>query len=115
MTDERARPLVTHAEIEAEIASEHYFTAMDGVHGANNPPKTGGTLEYAAPPALDQLTFCVLILKNGTKMVGINHGSVDPARHIAEVGKRMARDNAIAKVLPLVAFRRRDELAAQQR
>jgi len=105
-------PRVTTADIEANIASEHYFTASDGVVGATA-ALTGqalGGVAYQVPP-LHLLTFCVLVLRNGTKVVGINHGAIDPAQHSAEVGRAYARAQAEEKVCELLGFRLRDELA----
>lgn len=62
-------------------------------------------------PGLDQLTFCVLVLKNGAKVVGINYGAIDPAQHSAERGRIEARNQAVDKVYELLGFRLRDELA----
>lgn len=107
-------PRITPADIEANIVSEHYFTAADGVHGANNPPKTGGTLEYAAPPApLHLLTFCVLVLKNGFTVTG-ESACASPANFNAEIGRKIARENAVAKIWPLMGYELRTKLAAEQ-
>ena len=98
---------LTLADIEAEIASEHYFTARDGV---------AYTLDHAPvrnelPEALAHVTFCVLILHNGHKAIGINHGPVDPANFDPELGKKYAREDAIDKLWELLGFRLRDQLA----
>lgn len=65
-------PRITPADVEASIDSEHYFTAGDGV--------AGDCFRRAAvlpsPRALETLTFCVLVLRNGTKIVGINYGAI---------------------------------------
>ena len=61
-------PRVTPADIEAEIASEHYFTALDGV-------LTGAPIDTAAADALSLLTFCVLVLKNGFTVSGQGDGT----------------------------------------
>ena len=46
---------VTPADIEANIASEHYFTALDGVEGATG--SWNGSDSYA----LGLITICVLV------------------------------------------------------
>lgn len=101
-------PRVTPADIEAEIVSEHYFTAEDGVFGALHT-----TIDdvKSRPATLGLLTFCVLMLRNGTKVVGINYGAIDPAQHCAEMGRKEARAQAVEKVWELLGFRLRDELA----
>ena len=101
-------PRVTPADIEANIASEHYFTAADG---ARMSPDGNWPIHSLNTGSLGLLTFCVLVLRNGTKVVGINHGAIDPAQHSAEVGRAYARAQAEEKVCELLGFRLRDELA----
>jgi len=114
-----AAPRVTPADIEAEIASEHYFTAAQGFEKAvedeaNLPLHLLGEPDREPPPELHLLTFCVLVLRNGCKVVGINHGPVDPANFDAEHGRRDAREDAIRQVWPLLGFRLRDQLSREQ-
>ena len=102
---------MTPADIEANIASEHYFTAADGVIGQQAIKTIEDAWDIEAPAPLHLLTFCVLVLRNGTKVVGINHGAIDPAQHSAEMGRTYARAQAEEKVWELLGFRLRDELA----
>lgn len=113
-------PRVTPADIEANIASEHYFSAADGVAGKacggfyhmSQHPVDGNDPMIASPDhPLSMLTFCVLVLKNGAKVVGINYGAIDPAQHSAERGRTEARNQAVDKVYELLGFRLRDELS----
>ncbi|MBO9679584.1 MAG: hypothetical protein J7556_15180 [Acidovorax sp.] len=108
-------PRVTPADIKAEIASEHYFNGFDGVAGAGyNEACPDGVLRpftFTAPGSLGLLTFCVLVLRNGTKVVGVNYGAIDPAQHSPERGRQEARAQAVDKVYELLGFRLRDELA----
>lgn len=99
-------PRVTPADIEAEIRDEVYFTAAQGsdAEESNDPV-------LASYDSLGLLTFCVLVLRNGTKIVGINYGAIDPAQHSAEQGRRSAREHAIEQIWPLLGFRLRDRLA----
>lgn len=98
-------PRVTPADIEANIASEHYFTAGAGVQGGPRP------WEY--DPALNMVTLCVLVLRNGTKIVGVNCGPVSPENFNAEQGRQEARAHAIEQVWPLMGYELRSKLAAQ--
>ncbi len=104
-------PRVTPSDIEAEIVSEHYFTAADGVIGQQAIKTIEDAWDIEAPAPLHLLTFCVLLLKNGAKVVGINYGAIDPAQHSAEIGRQKARAQAVDKVYELLGFRLRDELA----
>ena len=95
---------VTPADIEANIASEHYFTADDGEWGASkhaNKPKH---------PQLSLLTFCVLVLRNGFTVTG-ESACASPENFDAEIGRRIARENAVQKVWPLMGYELRTKLA----
>lgn len=98
-------PRVTPFEVEAQIRSEFYFTAADGVLGESEM----GT-RPAAWTNLDQVTFCVLILANGTKIVGVNEGPVSRENFDPEIGRRYARAKAVDQIWPLLGFRLRDNL-----
>jgi Phage protein (N4 Gp49/phage Sf6 gene 66) family len=101
-------PRITPDDIEASIASEHYFTAEHGAHaafqdGEGDPPHYDG--------ALSLITICVLILKNGHRIVGVNEGPVSAENFDAEIGRRYAREKAIDQVWPLLGYELRSKLA----
>ena len=102
-------PRITPADIEANIASEHYFTALDGVDGYYK----GGPEAQACANAqeLGLLTFCVLVLRNGFTVTG-ESACASPENFNAEIGKRVARENAVAKIWPLLGYELRSKLAA---
>lgn len=97
-------PRVTPTDIEAEIYSEHYFTAADGVAGAVDSSRS------LLAGSLDRLTFCVLLLRNGFTVTG-ESACASPDNFNAEIGRKIARQNATAKIWPLLGFRLRDRLA----
>jgi len=114
-------PRVTPADIEANIASEHYFTAADGVIGAfavGEMRRTGGDINMphgaAHPdlliPSLNLLTFCVLVLRNGFTVTG-ESACVSPQNFDAEIGRRVARENAVNKMWPLLGYALKDKMA----
>lgn len=92
---------VTRCAIEDAITSEFYFTAGEAVGNS------------AAPKALDLLTFCVLVLDNGFTVTG-ESACADPANYNAEIGMRIAKEKAVEKVWPLLGFRLRDRLHAEE-
>lgn len=100
---------ITPADIEANIASEHYFTAEDGFigcHGLN-----GVNPANPLPAALSLLTFCVLVLKNGFTVTG-ESACASPENFDAEIGRKIARQNATQKIWPLMGYELRSQLAA---
>ena len=102
-------PRVTPADIEANIAGEVYFTAADGVGGTwnNVPPST-----QQKTLALSLLTLCVLTLRNGFTVTG-ESACASPENFDAELGRKIARENAINKVWPLMGYALKDRLHAQ--
>ena len=86
-------PRVTPADINANIVQEVYFTAADGYAGAHE-----YTLEADHP--LNLLTFCVLVLRNGFTVTG-ESACASPENFDAEIGRKIARQNAAAKIWPL--------------
>lgn len=100
-------PRITPADVEASIAVEHYFTGTDGLVGAGD----GIQQLDAVNHGLRLVTFCILIMKNGTKIVGINHGPVSPENFDAAEGRKYARENAIDQIWPLLGYELRTKLA----
>lgn len=106
----KTAPRVTPADIEAEIASEHYFTAAQGVGGANVcADDDDGRTRLGTDSALHLLTFCVLVLRNGFTVTG-ESACASPENFDAHIGRKVARQNAVGKVWPLLGFRLRDKL-----
>lgn len=107
-------PRVTLADIEANIVSEHYFSASDGVIGAyqagDDVHPVGGTPSQATHNTLGLLTFCVLVLRNGFTVTG-ESACASPENFNAGVGRKIARQNAIAKVWPLMGYALKERLA----
>lgn len=104
-------PRITLTSIEANIASEHYFTALDGVIG-NRGSSVWKTDEIPNTQALSLLTFCVLVLRNGFTVTG-DSACVSPENFDAEIGRKIARENAITKVGPLMGYQLRSILAEE--
>ena len=102
-------PRITPADIEANIDSERYFTAGDGVHGAT---LKDGNSHNVYESSLDLLTFCVLVLRNGFTVTG-ESACTSPENFDAELGRKIARQNAIAKVWPLMGYELKQRLSAQ--
>lgn len=93
---------VSHTDLESEIREELYATGDYAFPGCSADVRAG----------LQSLTLCVLVLHNGCKVVGINHGPVDRANFNAAHGREDARADAVRQVWPLLGFRLRDKLVA---
>lgn len=99
-------PRVTPADIEANIASEHYFTALDGVM------KADGIEAGCVPQRLHHLTYCILVLRNGFTVTG-ESACASPENFDAELGRKIARQHAVSKIWPLMGYALRERLAQE--
>lgn len=109
---------VTAEDVQASIASSHYFTASDSVLGAYTHEDSG--IEVFAPnweiprsmEALNLLTFCVLVLRNGTTITGQSTctNSTGNAAKVAQVmARQAARRNAEDQIWPLLDYMLREQ------
>lgn len=89
-------PRVTPADIEKNIIHEHYFTAREGAEGSG----VGGDVYHES---LGLLTFSVLVLRNGFTVTG-ESACVSPENFDADIGKKVARANAVQKIWPLMGY-----------
>ena len=99
-------PRITPADIEANIVSAVYFTAFDGFHGNDATEDQS----IATCDALRLLTFCVLVLRNGFTVTG-ESACASPENFDAEIGRKIARQNAVQKIWPLMGYELRSKLA----
>ena len=101
-------PRITPADIEANIVSCYFFTAEDGVLGEEF---RQGRPQAAYETSLALLTFCVLVLRNGFTVTG-ESACASPENFDAEIGRKIARANAVNKIWPLMGYALRSELAS---
>lgn len=87
-------PRITVADIEANIAAENCFTVGAAITALGNAP---------VHDAHHLLTICVLVLRNGFTVTG-ESACASPENFDAEVGRKIARTNAINKVWPLMGY-----------
>lgn len=80
-------PRVTPADVEAEIVSETYTVLPSG-----------------------RLTVCEITLRNGFAVTG-ESAVVSIENFNVEIGRNIARQNAVEKIWPLLGFRLRDKLS----
>lgn len=103
-------PRVTPADIEANIKGEYYFTAEQAVEATVH-QQDELTRLTGWDGELKLLTFCVLVLKNGFTVTG-ESACASPENFDAELGRKISRQNAIAKVWPLMGYELKCRLSA---
>ena len=94
-------PRVTPQRINDVISEEYYFS---GAVGCGHPYVA---IERSSP--LHLLTFCVLVLKNGFTVTG-ESACASQENFDAEIGRKVARDNAISKVWMLEGYLLKQQL-----
>lgn len=108
-----AAPRVTPEHIESVIVQEAYFTAEDGAFGVAIKEKhTGGEVNYQPHESLSLLTFCVLVLKNGFTVTG-ESACASPENFDPEIGRKIARENAVNKIWMLEGYLLKQKLSEQ--
>lgn len=97
----RTAPRVSLDMIQANIAAEFFMRG----HGINP----------AAPmhPSLEVLTICVLVLRNGFTVIG-KSAPASAANFDAALGARLAKEDAIRQIWPLMGYELRERLHRQE-
>jgi len=107
-------PRITPDDIKANIVSEHYFIAADAIDDRLNATSIHRDgFDGYIHPSLEVLTFCVLVLKNGFTVTG-ESACASPENFNADIGRRIARENAVAKIWPLMGYELRTRIADGQ-
>ena len=94
-------PRITPSDIEANIDGEFCFTVGNAARALNCP----------VSEAVDLLTICVLTLKNGFTVTG-ESACASPENFDADLGRKIARANAVNKIWPLMGYALKEKLAA---
>lgn len=97
-------PRVTPADIETNIASEHFFTAGEAITALDR--------GFAPEPTL-LLTLYVIVMKNGFTVTGTS-ACASPENYDAEVGRKIARANAVQQMWPLMGYELKQRLSNVQ-
>lgn len=100
-------PRVTPKDIEDNIAIAYYFTGEEALQyaGQNGSP-------FDTHRSMKLLTFCVLVLENGFTVTG-ESACASPENFDAELGRKIARQNAVDKLWPLKGYALKEKLAAR--
>jgi hypothetical protein len=98
----KTAPRLTPDHISAQIASEYSARASDVFKDMPMSPES--------KRALSCLTICVIVLKNGFTLVG-ESACASPENFDADIGHKIARDNARSKIWALEGYALRSKLA----
>lgn len=96
-------PRITPDLLEGNIAGEYYFTAAEAV----NLPSFAGQDGTRHP--LELLTFCVLVTRNGFTVTG-QSACASPSNFDEELGRKIARQEAVNKLWPLMGYELKQRL-----
>lgn len=95
----RTAPRVSLADIEAAIAGEYSFTADQAIGVA------------PGLPSLDVLTICLIVMRNGFTVIG-KSAPASSENFDKALGAKLAREDAIRQIWPLMGYALREKLAA---
>jgi len=98
-------PRVTLADIEGAIERRYDFRASAAIEalfkvGQSNDP-------------LDVLSVCILVMKNGFTVIG-KSAPASPENFNAEYGRKLAYEDAVRQLWPLLGFNLRQKLHEAQ-
>ena len=93
-------PRVSLADINDAIAAEYTFRAADAVHAEND-------------QQLSILTIHIIKMKNGFTVLG-KAAPASPENFNADLGAKLAREDAIRQIWPLMGFALCEKLSGQQ-
>ena len=98
-----SRRRVSLDDIRANISHQWMFNAGEQLMG-------GPVVEEGNP--LNVLTICILTLKNGFTIIG-KSAPADPENFNRELGEKLAYEDAVRQVWPLMGYHLRQELFEQ--
>lgn len=101
-------PRVSLADIEAAIDRTYFTTADRAVEFAET---SGRPLLNAEVKGLGLLTLCLVVMRNGFIVIG-KSAPASPDNFNAELGRKLAYEDAIRQLWPLMGFALRERLAA---
>jgi len=96
---------VTPADIEENILAEYYINPAQAYAAAH------GGAKALAHESLSLLSICVLVLQNGFTVTG-ESACASPENFDAEIGRKIARQNAVQKIWPLMGYELKQRLHA---
>lgn len=93
-------PRVTLLAVQESIVGEVYIVPTDENINQENAFASG---KFDAEQ-VKRTTLCILTLRNGFTVTGINHGPVSAANFDRELGRQLARQKAVEQIWPLLGY-----------
>jgi hypothetical protein len=103
----RTAPRIGLSDIESNIALISY--AMGSDLAARD---RSSSYDAERERSLDCLTICLIQLQNGFSIIG-KSAPADPANFDPELGRKLAYDDAIKQIWPLMGYALREKLAGR--
>lgn len=94
---------VTLKEIENAIAERHHFVLADALY------KVGALKAPVDKHPSAVMSICVLVMKNSYVIIG-KSASADPKNFNSDLGRKLAYDDAVKQLWPLMGFELRSKL-----
>ena len=101
-------PRVSLASMEAKIISVHHFRMSEALKAMNALVKAQID---DIPASLDLLSVCVIVMENGFSVIG-KSAPASAENFNAELGKKLAYEDAIRQLWPLEGYALRERLLA---
>ena len=95
-------PRVSLASMEAKISLRHNFVMGDAMKSRDVP----------SDPSLELLSVCVLVMQNGFTLIG-KSAPASPENFNAELGAKLAYEDAIRQLWPLEGYALREKLSSE--
>ena len=109
-------PRVALADIEAAIGGRFEMIAGEAMRRTGFEGVEWTLLNHTEGPdatrPLDRLSICILVMKNGFTIIG-KSAPASPENFNRELGKKLAYEDAVRQLWPLMGFALRDRLASR--
>ena len=103
LTTNHAHQHITRAKVESLIIGEHGFRASEAVFHKAEPHH----------PALEMVTFCILVLRNGSVVTGVST-CLHAESFDAKVGYDLAREDALREIWALEGYLIKEQEQAEK-
>jgi hypothetical protein len=100
-------PRVTAADLEAAIVQEHYLVPDEDLMPEVFEPSAAKV--FPMRDSLKLLTICILVLRNGFTVTGTS-ACASADNFDAAIGRRVARQDAIRQLWPLLGYQLKTKL-----